>query len=100
MKKKKLIEYVDPFLGVDGAGAVLCGPFLPFGLTRPGPDTVNTKFATNGYRTGKPLVRFSANHVSGTGGQGRYGNIGILPFVRNSKPSLIQYDITKESASS
>ena len=73
------LSLIDPFHGVDGNGNCLPGPYLPFGLVRPGPDMLPPQ-DTHGYRTGKPIVHFSQNHVSGTGGGGRYGNIGVLPF--------------------
>ena len=34
------IDDVDPFIGIDGPGATLCGPYHPLGLVRLGPDTV------------------------------------------------------------
>lgn len=75
-----MIEYVNPFLGVDKGGNCLCGPFLPFSIARPGPDT-GAPHPPSGYRTGSPIIRFSQTHVSGTGGGGRYGNIGVTPFT-------------------
>ncbi|MEM6853801.1 MAG: GH92 family glycosyl hydrolase, partial [Planctomycetota bacterium] len=36
---------------------------------------------TNGYDPGQPIARFSHTHVSGTGGQSRYGNIALTPFL-------------------
>ncbi|MEM7366664.1 MAG: GH92 family glycosyl hydrolase, partial [Pseudomonadota bacterium] len=36
---------------------------------------------TNGYRSDLPLQGFSHTHVSGTGGQGRFGNISLTPFT-------------------
>ena len=32
------IDDVDPFIGIDGPGATLCGPYHPLGLVRLGPD--------------------------------------------------------------
>jgi len=75
-----LTREVNPFIGVDGAGQVLCGPYRPFGLVRVGPDTIPPQ-PTNGYRSDLPLLRFSHTHVSGTGGGGRYGNVGLTPFI-------------------
>ena len=62
------IEDVDPFIGVDGPGATLCGPYHPLGVVRFGPDTV-PPHRTNGYRSDFPLQGFSHTHVSGTGGK-------------------------------
>jgi len=78
-----MIEYVDPFIGTDGVGNCLCGPYLPFSLVRLGPDTLPPQ-PTNGYTSTAPIIYFSHTHVSGTGGGSRYGNIGVMPF--NGKP--------------
>lgn len=67
----------DLFFGVDGGGNCLPGPSVPFGLVRVGPDTVNGE--TTGYQSGNDLRCFSHLHVAGTGGAGRYGNVGVLP---------------------
>jgi predicted alpha-1,2-mannosidase len=73
-------DYVDPFIGVDEPGNCLCGPYLPLSLVRLGPDTLAPQ-SSSGYSSRRPIVRFSHTHVSGTGGPGRYGNIGVLPFL-------------------
>lgn len=75
----RLTTWVDPFIGVDAQGNTLCGPHLPHSLVRLGPDSVRPH-KTNGYKTDLPLLRFSHTHVSGTGGGGRYGNVGVIPF--------------------
>ena len=72
------VDEVDPFLGVDNNGNVLPGPVRPFGLVRLGPDVVETQ-NNSGYETGKPILGFSHNHLSGTGGPARYGNICAIP---------------------
>ncbi len=73
-------RWIDPFIGVDWPGNCLCGPHLPHSLVRLGPDTVHPH-DTTGYRSGSAIVRFSHTHVAGTGGGGRYGNIGVMPFL-------------------
>ncbi len=73
-------DYIDPFHAVDGGGNCLPGPCMPFGMIRPGPDTINHN--TNGYATGEDFLHVSHTHVSGTGGAGRYGNIGIVPLIQ------------------
>lgn len=73
-----LTKWVDPFLGVDGEGNVLPGPCLPFGMIRVGPD-VEPPQATTGYSSKRKIDGFTQNHVSGTGGGGRYGNFMIIP---------------------
>lgn len=77
------LNYVNPFIGVDGPGAVLCGPYTPLALVRLSPDTIPMQ-RTNGYQTDKPLQGFSHTHVSGTGGDGRFGNISLTPFINNN----------------
>ena len=72
--------YVDPFIAVNWPGNGLCGPYLPFSLVRLGPDC-RRQVDTTGYATGHPIQWFSHTHVSGTGGNGRYGNIGLAPFA-------------------
>ncbi len=81
MDPNQRISGINPFLGSDEPGNCLCGPYLPFGAVRPGPDVVfeAARGATNGYRSDQPIRNFSQIHVSGTGGGGRYGNIGIMP---------------------
>lgn len=75
-----VVDHINPFFGIHGGGNCLPGPQLPFGLARPGPDTL-VPHSTNGLEPGRPIARFSQNHVSGTGGQGRYGNVSLMPFI-------------------
>ena len=91
------IEYVDPFVGVDGFGNCLCGPYLPHSLVRVGPDTIYPQ-KTNGYSSDKPIIRFTNTHVSGTGGGGRYGNIGITPFTGQPRLFADGYQRANEHA--
>ena len=96
---RTLTSWVDPFIGVDKGGNTLCGPYRPLGIARPGPDTwppVPTN--TNGYSSDGRILRFSQNHVSGTGGASRYGNIAIIPFVGEPMPRLSAYDKAEEAA--
>lgn len=96
---EKLTSWVDPFIGVDKGGNTLCGPYMPLGIARPGPDTWLTGPGnTNGYSSAGRIVRFSQNHVSGTGGSSRYGNIAITPFTGAPMPRLAGYDKADEAA--
>ena len=92
------IEDVDPFIGVDGPGATLCGPYHPLGVVRFGPDTV-PPHRTNGYRSDFPLQGFSHTHVSGTGGEGRFGNVSLMPFIGPATLSPGSFDRHNETAS-
>jgi predicted alpha-1,2-mannosidase len=69
--------FADPFWGADG-GNVFVGACSPFGLVRLGPD-VPFPAPTSGYKSDKPILGFSHNHLSGTGGGGRYGNLMLTP---------------------
>lgn len=78
------VTEVDPFIGVDGDGNTVPGAKAPFGFANPSPDTVPAtefRFDTSGYQSGKPVIGFSQTHVSGTGGEGKYGNFRIMPAV-------------------
>src|SRR6266702_4002371 len=92
-----LISYVDPFIGVEGRGHCLCGPYLPLSLVRLGPDTL-IPHPNNGYDSHRPIIRFSHTHVSGTGGGGRYGNIGITPFIGKPRTSADTFSQEDEAA--
>src|SRR2546423_14496954 len=83
---ENLVPYVDLFFGVEGRGHCVCGPSLPLSLVRLGPDTL-IPHPNNGYDSHHPIIRFSHTHVSGTGGGGRYGNIGITPFTGEPRTS-------------
>lgn len=84
-------------LGVEGRGHCLCGPYLPLSLVRLGPDTL-IPHPNNGYNSQHPIIRFSHTHVSGTGGGGRYGNIGSTPFIGEPRTSPDTYSQEDEAA--
>ncbi len=91
------LDCTDPFIGVDGPGCTLCGPYHPLGLVRLGPDTV-APHKTNGYQSDLPIQGFSHTHVSGTGGQGRFGNVSITPFIGDPGFAPVSYNRIGESA--
>ena len=93
-----MLDYVDPFLGTDGRGNCLCGPYLPHSLVRLGPDTLPPQ-PTNGYSSNAPTIYFSHTHVSGTGGGSRYGNIGVMPFTGQPRLSVEASERSQEAAS-
>ena len=81
----RLISYVDPFVGVDGGGNTVPGAAVPFGFANPSPDTAlgggAHGFNTSGYDSNRPIIGFSQTHVSGTGGNSKYGNFRVTPQV-------------------
>ncbi|MES3020449.1 MAG: GH92 family glycosyl hydrolase [Pseudomonadota bacterium] len=94
------VNQVDPFIGVDGGGAVFPGAVLPFGLVSLSPDTVAPQ-ETSGYRSNKPVIGFSHKHSSGTGGTARYGNLLVAPQMGTLDLDQLKTGIaiTKEAAS-
>jgi predicted alpha-1,2-mannosidase len=74
-----LLHEVDPFVGVDGGGNTVPGAQVPFGFASPSPDTASV--VSSGYATDAPIIGFSQTHVSGTGGDSKYGNFRIMPQV-------------------
>src|SRR5215213_225717 len=80
-----LTSYVDPFVGADAGGNTVPGAKVPFGFANPSPDTVPNPdpnhWDTSGYESDKNIIGFSQTHVSGTGGEGKYGNFRVTPQV-------------------
>lgn len=74
---RALTAWVDPFIGVE-IGNTLPGATLPFGMVRLSPDVAPPNHTT-GYRSDRPIRGFSHNHLSGTGGGARYGNVLVIP---------------------
>lgn len=73
-----ILTFVDPRIGVLGAGSTVIGPTLPFGSVHPSPDTPDG--GHDGYHPGRPIRGFSQTHASGTG-WGQYGNFLVSPQV-------------------
>ncbi|KAJ7184335.1 glycosyl hydrolase family 92-domain-containing protein [Mycena filopes] len=89
-------QYVHPFVGTEGAipgsslggGNMFPGVALPFGAVKIGIDTsvVNLdqggiSSANSGYTPRGNSTGFSLLHVSGTGGQPKYGVVSQMPLV-------------------
>jgi predicted alpha-1,2-mannosidase len=83
-RPEPLTSFVDPFVGVDRDGNTVPGAAVPFGFAHPSPDVVPNpafRFDTSGYESDKPIIGFSQTHVSGTGGESKYGNFRVTPEV-------------------
>lgn len=78
---KSLADYVDTKIGVIGTRASNCvlGPQMPFGCINPSPQS--PKGTTSGYNPLMPTRGFGQLHVSGTGGNSRYGHFLISPQI-------------------
>jgi predicted alpha-1,2-mannosidase len=85
-----LIRYVDPLIGTGGlgfgVGSTFPGPQRPFGMVRPGPDTMGKHGAVSfahcsGYAYDDAYIYgFSQTRMHGTGIVD-YGTIGLLPTI-------------------
>lgn len=74
-----LLASVNVFVGADNNGNTVPGASVPFGFVTFSPDTV--RGSTNGYDGKSPLTGFSVTHVSGTGGDSKYGNFRVTPTL-------------------
>ncbi|MCA1637507.1 MAG: glycoside hydrolase family 92 protein, partial [Acidobacteria bacterium] len=81
--KVDLAEYVNPFVGTDGAGNTFPGAALPFGMMQWSPDTTANGFYK--YRDSK-IRGFSLTHLSGAGCP-IFADIPLLPTVEPIKNS-------------
>src|ERR671916_119480 len=97
-----LTSHVDPFIGVDGGGNTVPGAAVPFGFANPSPDTAPNpdpnSWATNGYESDREIIGFSQTHVSGTGGEGKYGNFRVTPQAGAVNPQDLSSPKRDETA--
>ncbi|HEX9108161.1 MAG TPA: GH92 family glycosyl hydrolase, partial [Longimicrobiales bacterium] len=70
-------QLADPFLGVDGGGNTVPGAAVPFGFIELSPETEYPN--TSGYSSRGRILGFAHTHVSGTGGDSKYGNFLVVP---------------------
>lgn len=99
---KPLVDYVNPFIGVDNAGNVFPGATLPFGMVKLGPDCFLSKrwqTPNAGYESNNPVYGFSHTHVSGTGGGAKYGNIAFMPIIGDVNQRDVSSLLIEEKAS-
>lgn len=93
----RLTPLADPFVGVDGGGNTVPGACVPFGFVSLSPDTTNAE--TNGYASAGRLMGFSHTHVSGTGGEGAYGNFRVTPTSGPLCAGNLRFGRSNETAS-
>ncbi len=91
-QNKKLIEYVDPFIGTGGHGHTYPGATLPFGMMQLSPDTgIEGWDWCSGYHySDNSIMGFSHTHLSGTGATDLADilfmpTVGELKFIPGSK---------------
>ncbi|CAG8472044.1 7447_t:CDS:10 [Cetraspora pellucida] len=74
-------KYANPLVGTARDGHVFPGPCLPFGIVKVGFDTDDKSDFNGGYTTHGSITGISHLHVSGTGGEPKYGVISQLPVM-------------------
>lgn len=97
----RLLELVDPFIGVEQEGQTVPGAKVPFGFATVSPDTTDPGefYNTSGYDSGGEVLGFSQTHVSGTGGRGKYGNFRLTPLTGEPRISNLGSGKSEEEAS-
>ena len=87
--KKRLSDYVNPFIGTGAHGHTYPGATLPFGMVQLSPDNVNEGWDwSSGYNYSDSIITgFSHTHLSGTG-IGDKCDISVMPLV-NLKPDTL-----------
>ncbi len=93
----RLTRLVDPFVGADAGGNTVPGAAVPFGFVELSPDTTNAD--TSGYASAGQVIGFSATHVSGTGGDSKYGNFRVTPTAGPLRVGNLRFSKSEESAS-
>ncbi|KAF0497704.1 glycoside hydrolase family 92 protein [Gigaspora margarita] len=78
---KGLADLVDPTIGTENGGHVFNGPCHPYGLVKVGFDTNNLHDFHAGYTVDGRIMGITHLHVSGTGGEPKYGVISQYPVV-------------------
>jgi len=89
---KKLIEYVNPFIGTGGHGHTFPGTTFPFGACQLSPDTRLSGWdGCSGYHYSDSVIYgFSHTHLSGTGCSD-YGDILLMPVTKEMELDKYQY---------
>lgn len=77
---KKIIDFVNPFIGTGGHGHTYPGATLPFGMMQLSPDTrLDGWDGCSGYHySDEYIYGFSHTHLSGTG-VSDYGDVLLIP---------------------
>jgi len=85
-----LTQYVDPFIGTEGAGFVFPGPAAPYGMVQNSPDTDGV-FAYTGYQWSDRNIRgFSLVHTESMG-VNEGGQLPFMPTTGAVQTDVMQY---------
>lgn len=88
---------VNPFIGTGSPGNTFPGAKIPFGFAAPSPNSHQP--LTSGYNPDTGIIGFAQTHVSGTGGDSRYGNFRITPITGPMRSTDLISPATDERAS-
>ncbi len=93
---KRLIDYVDPFIGTGGHGHTFPGATSAFGMVQPSPDngTAGWDWCSGYHITDSIISGFGQLHLSGTG-IGDLADILLIPV--NSKMDMTQFGKVRDS---
>lgn len=82
-KEKKLVEWINPFIGTGGHGHTYPGATSPFGMVQLSPDTrLDGWDGCGGYHYSDSIIYgFSHTHLSGTG-VSDYADVLLMPKSR------------------
>ncbi|UJH67058.1 GH92 family glycosyl hydrolase [Allomuricauda sp. SCSIO 65647] len=93
---KRLIDYVDPFIGTGGHGHTFPGATAPFGMVQPSPDNGTEGWDwCSGYHISDSIISgFGQLHLSGTG----IGDLtDILLMPTNSELDVALFGMERDS---
>src|SRR5689334_1421810 len=102
-RTKRLIDYVDPFIGTGAHGHTYPGATMPFGMVQLSPDNGTQGWDwCSGYNYSDSMIQgFSHTHLSGTG-IGDLCDILVMPAVNvypDTIPVRSRFSHKKEIAS-
>ncbi|RIB13393.1 Glycoside Hydrolase Family 92 protein [Gigaspora rosea] len=90
----KVTKFVDPLIGTQNEGHVFPNPCLPYGVVKVGFDTDDIKDNHAGYTVNGSITGISHLHVSGTGGEPKYGVISQFPLTSTSLYTIPLHNYT------
>lgn len=87
--ERRLVDYVNPFVGTDAHGHTFPGATAPFGMVQLSPDTrIDTWDGCSGYHySDSVILGFSHTHLSGTGCLD-YGDVLMMPVTEYDADTL------------
>lgn len=87
--QKRLIDWVDPFIGTGGHGHTYPGATVPFGMVQLSPDngTQGWDWCSGYHYSDSTIAGFSHTHLSGTG-IGDLADVSVMPMLNRPADTL------------